>query len=245
MVLQLVTMYFNDSASQFNKDLTDFLKRNLETAIRKGSMSFDFKIVKTSDLAGLRNMGIRHLPAMVIGDTPYETVPKIIEEIRRRITTSKVSAIPKSEEEIVRDYQMNALGHITKDSDGKIKIEGGEEDDSGDSESSSLMDAFNAEISRRGKAIGHDSGGGYRPMTQTPKGAARNTEQDYDDDEPPPRRKAQGRPAPTQAQRQDNIDNPDMADAFTSLKNISKNATGEDAQDDAMMSALLARMGSD
>lgn len=250
MVLQAASIVFNDSASQFNKDLTDFLARNLETAIRKGGITFQFKIAKPADLAGLRQMGVKRLPAMLINNKPYVGVPDIIAEIRSRVKNSRQTAPEKSEEEVIRDYQMAALGNITKDAEGRLQVHDEPEKD----ETEDLMASFNREIQRRGAAIGHGGGGEDddeqpRARRPPPPNPSRTTDRDMggdDDDDEEPRQPPARRPAPPrQRPRDDNIDNPAMDDAFESLRAIGRNATKEDAQDDQMMAALLGRMGGD
>ncbi len=245
MVLQSASIVFNDSASQFNKDLTDFLRRNIETAVRKGGITFQFKIAKPSDLAGLRRKGIKRLPAMTIGKNYYIGVPDIIGEIRKRVKTSRHEAAVKTEEEIVRDYQMSALGDIKKDAEGKFVIN--EEPEKDDSES--LMSAFNRELQRRGAAAGHgnpDEDDEDRNRRQRPARPSRDVENDLEEEEeeerPRKRRPAARRDMPQQP-RSDNLDNPGMAEAMDSLRRIGRHATGDDAQDDAMMATLLGRMG--
>lgn len=248
MVLQSASVVFNDSASQFNKDLTDFFKRNLEVAIRRGGLAFQFKIAKPADLPGLRQMGVKRLPAMIINNRPFVGVPDIIAEIRSRVKNSNKVAAEKSEEEIIRDYQMSALGNITKDAEGKFQIHDEPEKEEGDD----LMAAFNREAARRSASNGggndDDDAGPQNRRGQQPRQPSRDTDREHDDedynDPPPPRRQPAGR-GRQQAPRADNLDNPQMADAFESLKNISKNATADDAQDDQMMAALLGRMGTD
>lgn len=239
MVLQSASIVFNDSASQFNKDLTDFLKRNTETAIRKGGLTFHYKIAKPSDLAGLRRKGVKRLPAMMIGKNYYIGVPDIIGEIRKRVRNSNHEEPIKTEDEIVREYQMNALGNVKKDADGKFVINDEPEKD----DNESLMAAFNRELQRRGAAAGHGGNDDEEDARRVrPQKPARNVEHDddYEEEEerPRPRRQPQ-RPL----QRADNLENPGMADAMESLNRIRRHATGDDAQDDAMMEALLGRMG--
>ncbi len=254
MVLQAASVVFNDSASQFNKDLTDFLKRNLETAIRKGGLSFQFKIAKPADLAGLRQMGVKRLPTMLINNKPFVGVPNIIAEIRARVKNSRNVAPEKSEDEIVREFQMAALGNITKDADGRFQIHDEPEKD----ESESLMSAFNREIQRRGAAAGHGEGDDNDDDQQSrmrrppPPQPSRTTDRDMggdddddDDDDRSRRRQPRPRAPPPRQPRQpraDNLDNPAMADAFESLRAIGRNATKEDVQDDQMMAALLDRI---
>lgn len=257
MVLQAASIIFNDSASQFNKDLTDFLHRNLETAIRRGGLSFQFKIAKPADLAELRQTGIKRLPAMLINSKPFVGVPNIIAEIRSRVKNAKNAAPEKSEDEIVREFQMASLGNITKDAEGRFQIHDEPETD----ESTSLMSDFNREIQRRGATAGHGSKDNdenddpqprmIRPPPPNPSRATDRETGDGDSDDedvaPRPKRRSPPLRAPLikQPQRADNLDNPAMADAFESLKAIGRNATKEDAQDDDMMKTLLSRIGGD
>lgn len=248
MVLVSASVYFNDSASQFNKDLTDFLKRNIETAILKGGVTFQFKIAKPSDMQDLRRKGIKRLPAMMLENKSYVGVPDIIEEIRRRVKFGRPAVAPKSEDEIVRAFQMEALGKPTKNADGKITFnDEPERDDKED-----LLSSFNREIQRRGGAAGHANDGNdddrtpdpnARLMRPAPPKPSRNQERDNDFEERAPVRQPQRGMMPPMPQRPDNIDNPAMADAFESLNRIKRTASGkEDATDDNMMAALLARL---
>ena len=241
MGLQSASIVFNDSSSQFNKDLTDFLKRNIEVAIKKGKLSFQFKIAKPADLSQLRNMGVKRLPVMLIGKIPFIGVPDIIEEIRRRVKTSTSDAAQKSEEEIIRDFQINALGNVKKDADGKFQINDDQEKD--DNDSPDLMAAFNKEISRRGNGTGNGKGSSKRSIQ--PPNPDRNQENEFDDDHPVPPMRHNNPMQPKLPKRPDNLDNPSMSDAYESLKKVSKNATGDDMQDDVMMAALLNRMTND
>jgi hypothetical protein len=252
MVLQVASIIFNDSASQFNKDLTDFLRRNLETAIRKGRMTFVYRVAGAADLAELRAQGIKRLPAMTLANQTFIGVPDIIDEIRRRVKTSKSEAIEKSEDEIVRDYQMKALGDIKKDADGKFVIN----DEPEDNDDARLRADFQREIERRGSSIGHDDKGGgtaerrlAKDPPPRPPARAREVDRDdddYDDRAPPKQQRQQHMPAmPAMTQRVDNLANPGMGDALASLQRIGRHATGDDAKDDALMARLLERMGGD
>lgn len=247
MVFQVASIVFNDTASKYNQDLTQFLRRNLELAIRKGKLSFQFKIAKPVDITELRKMGVKRLPAMIIGQNSFIGVPNIIEEIRKRVKTSHTEAPEKSEDEIVRDFQMKALGKIKKDADGKLQVEEDEPEADGEN-STQLLSKLNQEIARRGASIGHgDAEENTRARTVANRQPARNQERDADDDDmpnvPPPRR--QNAPAPT-PMRPDNLDNPQMQDALESLQRIGgKHANKDDMQDDMMMATLLNRMGGD
>ncbi len=250
MVLQSASIVFNDSASQFNKDLTDFLSRNIETAIRKGGLSFQFKIAKPSDLSELRKMGVKKLPAMIINSKSYIGVPGIIAEIRARVKNSKRIAPTKSEEEVINDYQMSELwGNATKDSEGRIQLNDAPESD----DTEALMASVSKEMQRRGPSMGYTSteedDSNRRMSRPPPKKPSRAVENDLEDDEPAPKKRPMQRGQTSRVQaargnnsRADNIDNPSMADAYESLKSISRNATSEDMRDDEMMATLLGKL---
>ena len=228
MSLQAASIIFADSASRFNKDLTDYLKRNIETAIRRGGLSFIFKIARPTDLSNLRQKGVKRFPAMLINDEPYVGVPAIIQEIQKRIRTNKTVALDKTADEEIRDYHTQILGNIVKNAEGKLEVKDRDDDDDKETMSAQLQAKFNKEIQKRGNSIGHGETQNNQPSRQ----ATRDTEEtNYNV-------RSNQRPRANNV----NIDDP-MADAKESLRRISKNATGEDAQDDALMGTLLARMG--
>jgi hypothetical protein len=180
---------------------------------------------------------------MIINSKSYIGVPSIIEEIRSRVKNSKHSAPMKSEEEVINDYQMSELwGNATKDSEGRIQLNDTPEND----DTNDLMSAVNKEMQRRGPSMGYtnteeDDDNKQRMRRPPPKKPSRASVNDLDEvEQPPPRR--QPHTQQRRQQRPDNIDNPKMADAFESLKAISRNATSEDAKDDEMMAALLGRL---
>lgn len=241
MPMTVATIYFNDSASRFNKDLVDFLRRNIENAIRQGRLSFNFKIAQTGELADLRKSGIKRLPAMRIGNSISIGVPDIIKDIRTRVQTSKAPAVAKTEEEIVREYQMAAIGNVTKDADGKLVVH---DQDEGDINKDDLQHKLQKEMERRGLAQNAAANG--EPADRlAPKPPPRPTDRradrdnDYEETRPPAQA---GYATPRAPQRPDNIDNPEMADAMASLARVGRNATREDKEDDALMRTLLEKI---
>ena len=227
MTLQAASIIFADSASRFNKDLTDYLKRNIETANRRGGLSFIFKIARPTDISNLRQKGVKRFPAMLINDKPFVGVPSIIQEIQKRIRTNKSIVLDKTADEEIRDYHTQILGNIVKNAEGKLEVKDRDDDDDKETMSAQLQSKFNKEIQKRGHSIGHGETQNNQPSRQ----ATRDTEEtNYNTRGHQPRA------------NNVNIDDP-MADAKESLRRISKNATGEDAQDDALMGTLLARMG--
>jgi hypothetical protein len=247
--MTVATIYFNDSASRFNKDLVDFLRRNLEKAVRQGRLSFSFKIAQTNELADLRKSGIKRLPAMIIGKTTRIGVPDIIEEIRSRVQNSKAPAVAKTEEEIVREYQIAALGNIQKDADGKLVVHE-DQNENEDMNKEDLQHRLQKEMERRGLSQGGagtaepaDPLNRMRP-TPPPRPPDRNADRDddFEDRRPPPVTMGYAQPLNRPPPRADNIDNVGMADAFAALNRVGRNATREDAADDALMRTLLEKI---
>jgi hypothetical protein len=239
MSFRVANIILNDSPSKNNRDLTDFLKRNMEFIIKKARLTFNFQIIQPSDIASLRERGIKKLPALVINNQQIIGVPEIINTLMNIVKNSNKPAIPKNEEEVLRDYQMNALGNVKKDADGKIVIDEDDEDERDD-----FQGKLQAELERRKNK---ESKNTSLDKKQTPKSVDRTAIRDGDtEDMRHPTITSKPRVGNTTAnKRESREDNVDMSDAFESLKRISKGASGEDKQDDDMVASLLARMGGD
>lgn len=146
MPVESANLVFNDTPSKYNKDLTDFLKRNIKTIIIKGQIKFKFTIAKPNNIENLRSNGITRLPVLLMKNkNPIIGVPDIINYIQNRVKNSKTTAIPKSEEEVLNDYFKNTLGSIKHDENGKIITP----DDDEYNESDKLMDELNKEVKKR------------------------------------------------------------------------------------------------
>jgi hypothetical protein len=232
MVVQTAELIFNDTPSRYNKDLTDFLDRNVELIVTKGQIKFRFKIAKAADINSLRAKGIKRLPAMILGKIPYIGVPVIVEELRKRVRCSKSSAAPKSEEEVLDDFYKQTLGNIQHDGEGKHIIpQDNEMNDEVD-----LGSLFNDEMKRREAG---DEGGGKRQVANRrgppkPDRMAVQDDDDYDDRAPPKRTPP----------RLDNVETTDAGDPIATL-NTMRSTSGKQSQDDDMMRTLLERMGGD
>jgi hypothetical protein len=239
MVVQTAELIFNDTPSRYNKDLTDFLDRNIELIITKGQIKFRFKIAKAANISSLRAKGIKRLPAMILGKRPYIGVPVIVEELRKRVRCSKSSAAPKSEEEVLDDFFKQTLGDIQHDDEGKHIIpQDNEMDDEVD-----LGNLFNEEMKRRndgdsdGKRQGGNTGkrqGANRRGPPKPDRLAIQDDDDYEDRAPP------RRPPP----RLNNIDTATAGDPLATLNNM-RSTSGKQSPDDDMLQTLLERMGGD
>lgn len=226
MVVQTAELFFNDTPSRYNKDLTDFLERNIRTIITKGQIQFRFKIMKSKDINSLRAKGIRRLPAMILRSKPFIGVPIIVEELRKSVKRSKTVAAPRSDEEMVRDYMYETLGNIQHDADGKHIIPKEEMDDEAD-----LGGLYQAEMQRRNG--GNDS----RDTRRAPPKPDRQAIQDNDYDEQP---RQQHQPPP----RMNNVDQNEPGSATAALNNLTR-SNGKHNQDDEMLRTLMDRIGGD
>jgi hypothetical protein len=231
MVVQTAELIFNDTPSRYNKDLTDFLDRNIELIVTKSQIKFRFKIAKAVDISSLRAKGIKRLPAMILEKRPYIGVPVIVEELRKRVKRSKSTAAPKSEEEVLDDFFKQTLGNIQYSDEGKHIIpQDNEIDDEVD-----LNGLFNKEMKRRndGDGDGNKSKGANRRGPPKPDRMAVQDD-DYEDRAPP------RQPPP----RLDNIKITEAGDPLATL-NTMRSTGGKQSQDDDMMRTLLERMGGD
>lgn len=238
MVLQQATIYFNDSASKYNKDLTMFLNRNIEVAIRRGHLQFAFQIVTPNQIAKLREKGFKKFPTMVLSDRQFVGPEMIIQEIQRRVKMSKSEAPAKTDDEILDDYMKKTLGPITQDDEKRIVIH--DKEDTNDI-GSQLASAAAAEAARRGIANSNRNVPAYNDIKPNPPpaGPGRNLMRD-DLDQPEQRPNRPGNMgAPS---RPDNVANPEVRDAYSSLSRIGRDASGEDQRDDLLMRTLLNKM---
>ena len=240
MTLHIAELLFNDSSSKHNKNLTDFLERNLQTIIVNGNMRFQFTITKAKDLRKLRDSGITRLPAMVIKQQHYIGVPTIIQELHNMIKNNKQIAAPKSEDEVLQEYFSNAL-ETKLDENGKHVVPDDEEID----ESNARMSRLNKEVERRNLSVRiKDDDDKEHQQPKAVKQLSNHGKQ--------PTRKINARP--------NNIDDDDANDA-NDINNRSKNdinnsggdaidvltkmKPAHDPRDDTMMRQLLEKMGDD
>jgi len=122
MVIKTAEIIFNNNQSKFNKDLIDFLKKNINVIIIRAQIKFRFLIVNPDEFDNLKSRGIARLPAMIFQKKNYVSVPDIVEELKNQVSNSKASAQPKTEEEVIQDYFKESLGDIKTDSEGKILV---------------------------------------------------------------------------------------------------------------------------
>jgi hypothetical protein len=236
MVLRTVELIFNDSPSKKAKDLTDFLRRSMEKIIMKGQIKFRFKIVATTELNAMRKRGINGYPAMVIvgsKERPIIDTPNIINDLIQRVKRSKNTAAPKSEDEVIDSYLKNEVFKGTaSDADGKLKVSDDQEPTGG----LDLGSLLNSEMERRSK-LGHKM-----EVDGVPAKPARQGQVDRDNDFED--RGPNITQAPGQRPRQDNVQG-DAGDPMAIFNRRRPPESGDGAEDDKMMHALLQRIGSD
>lgn len=140
MPLAFADLYVKDKNSQVNRELSTFLKRNLQAIIMKGGIAFRYHIVKPEDIQSLLQRKISRLPAMEFNGQSYITVPEIIDFLQKRVSTNKAPPAPKSETEIVDDWTMSILtDNVKKGKDGKLVVKAEPDDE----------DNIKAELSKR------------------------------------------------------------------------------------------------
>lgn len=239
MPIAVAELYFNDSATKHNRDLTTYLKRNITEAIRRGNLKFRFKIAKANELATLRNAGINRLPAMILNKRHYIGVPNIVDELARCVKNSRMMAPVKSDDEILHDYLHKEIGDPKKTSDGRIDPNSLEQESN---ETFDPQSAFHREAERRRRNEEGDHSQKY--MRPAPPKPAHDTMQDNDYEDRAPRNQPAQRPAYAPRQdytpRQDNVDPGDARMAFDRIKY----QPGGDPKDNDMFTAMLEKMGS-
>jgi hypothetical protein len=232
-MLQVAEVIFNNTRSQINKDLTEFLKRNLKPIILRASVQFKFTIAHKDDLPAMRDNGIKRLPVMIINNKHYTSVPMIITELQKRVKHSKTVAAPKSEAEVLSDYFKHELGDIKTDRDGKIDTSKFADDDEEDM-GSKLTEAAMKEVSRRNIKSDNTV---YR---QQPIKFEETRSNQYDAG--PNRNTGNPRSTGRQSERNDNVQR-DAGDPMRALNSMQ--SRGERSPDDDLVAALLDKIGAD
>lgn len=236
MSLALAELIFNDTASKFNKDLTEFLKRNITTVISKGLVRFKFTIAGPADLNKLRKRGVKRLPTMILDNKHYTGVPLIIEELSKRVKKCKTAAPPITEEEVLANYYTKELD-IKKDSEGKF-IPLSEDDEEPEDFTKLISTSLDKEANRRG----------LKEKKPQPAKPSRDVDNDDDTDNRRAPSIQTNRPGQRPTMRHDNIDlgENDPGDPARALAKISRTGGGGDAaKDNQMMEQLLAKMSPD
>jgi len=155
-----IDVLFNDTKSSdiktsnvnHNKKLVEFIDRNLDKIIINGNIKFNFIIVKKSMYSSLKTKGITRLPAVVVKKTNENVIgyDDIIAKINQLVSSNNVKAKPKSEEEIMIEFQNKELLKGSKrDSEGKLSFNDDEEKD----ETAEMLDNFHKASQKRNESI--------------------------------------------------------------------------------------------
>lgn len=110
MPFKTATLYLNDNASKYNRDLTTFLDRNIQTIVLKAHIKMDIQIAHKQKLIEIKNQGITSLPAMILDGQRYIGVPSIVNCLKRNVQKRNAPVKKRSEEETMENYMMNELG---------------------------------------------------------------------------------------------------------------------------------------
>lgn len=144
-------IYFNNSCSKYNKQLVDYLTKNLESLITVGKLQFNFEIVSNS--AKLKERNITRLPALIVNSKTHIGVDKIISYLNSVQKVQRKSAFGGGDgdgDEMLHEYNMSAMGNI-KMTAGKLVVEDNDDDDDSNED---LKARLNMEVKRR-EAAGH------------------------------------------------------------------------------------------
>ena len=237
-MLQVAEVIFNNTRSQINKDLTEFLKRNLKPIILRASVQFKFTIANKDDLPAMRDNGIKRLPVMIINNKHYTSVPMIITELQKRVKHSKTVAAPKSEAEVLSDYFKHELGDIKTDRDGKIDTSKFVDDDDDDI-GSKLTDAAMKEVNRRNIKADNTI---YRQQPIKFEETRSNQYNGSGGVSSGVSSSGSNRSTGRQSERNDNVQR-DAGDPMRALNSMQ--SRGERSPDDDLVAALLDKIGAD
>lgn len=153
MSFKLVEVLFNGLNNvnhKHNSTLIEYLDNNMRTIIIKGRVKFIFITVNNSNIDKYRNMGVVELPAIKVGKNITLGVPNIKREISKIISSNKIIAAPKSDEEVLNAYLANTIGNPDDD-----------DDDAFEDMSNTLKENLDKEVQRRKL----DSGDTYESTT--------------------------------------------------------------------------------
>lgn len=121
--MERVHIYLQNSETTINQDLLNYLERNLQKIVMEGQVILDFKISTEEDIAYLQTKNIKRLPALlrnnnnnVIGSA------NIINFLGRKVKAKKHTTVSvKSEEELVREYQMGEMNKNDQEETNKLE----------------------------------------------------------------------------------------------------------------------------
>ena len=219
MPIQTAELYVKDRASRPNKDLLDYLHRNLRPIILRGQIKFKFNILTKEDKSRMLEKGLKKFPAMILNNQKIIGVSEIITVLRKQVQQSNSMVKPKSEEEVLSEYYENAFNDVKFDSEGKHVLP--EEGEDVDDFKNSLQQRLQEELQRREEATGKKNQRGYTHR-EIPSGPDRSAIRSNLDDQP----------------RNNNTN--DYTDPMTIANNISSGS-----RDDELFKNMLTNMSDD
>jgi hypothetical protein len=225
------TILFLNENSKKNKNLTDQLQSILDPAVRRGRLTFNFKIIAPADAEKAQKYGVTKFPAMLINKKPYQEVSAIMTEIRNRIGQSRGEVAAKSEDEMLHDFQMGEFANLKRDAAGNIVDPEGDGHDSGHA----LQEKMQTAMKQRAEAARGFAGNKFAEQpSYTPQQQTRRDDHDiFDHGERP-------RPAPP---RGNNV--APAGDVFDSIART-RSAEGASHDDDLILNAMFNNnLGSD
>ena len=149
-----VELIINDTPTRNNKDLIDFLHKNLDTIVVRARIKLKFNLAKPHDISSFRDRGLTKFPALIDDGDTCVGVTNIVENLRKRVRSSKRSAPPKNETEVLNEFMhAEAFQGVGKTTDGVFEVP---KDDDEDDIGTQLEQQAMRESSRRkqnGKGI--------------------------------------------------------------------------------------------
>ena len=225
------TILFLNENSKKNKNLTDQLQSVLDPAVRRGRLTFNFKIIALADMEKAQKYGVTKFPAMLLNKKPYQEISAIMTEIRNRISQSRGEVSPKSEDEMLHDFQMGEFANLKRDAAGNIIDSEGDGPDAGHA----LQEKMQTAIKQRADAARGFAGNKYAEQpSYTPRQQTQRDDHDiFDQGERP-------RPAPPRGNNIAPVD-----DVFGSISRT-RSAAGDGDKDDMILNAMFNNnLGSD
>lgn len=233
-MLTATVLFLNENTKK-NKNLIEQLKSIMAPAIRRGRLTFSFKVISNADIAKTQKYGVTKFPAMILDKQPYNDIASIMNEIRNRIGQSKSEVAAKSEEEMLHEFQMGEFSNLKRDAAGNVIENGDETPDMG----RALQEKMQSAMKQRADAARGYAGNknadqaAYMPRQQTRRD---DTQDLFDEPRQRPAAAPRSGPRPAAQPRDDNITQND--DVFGSITRT-RSAAGEGDKDDMILRAMF------
>ena len=131
--MQELQIVFNENADEINKELTDYLDKNLDEIIYKANVYFKFIIATEKDKLKLKKDGITKLPAIISFDMkPVVGLQNVYKYIKYAMQ-HKIKPEIKTEDEILQDFMskeiQDGVSRVKEGNKKKVVIKEEDEDD--------------------------------------------------------------------------------------------------------------------